>query len=79
MAWAPVPGKYECHRFLLLHSIDGDTDGECLSLQKIAKGGLSVCFRGSGRGLCFGRGSDVSRMFLICVVQVEQMNKKWTF
>ena len=43
---------------------------------KIAKGGSLVCFRGSARRFCFGRGSDVSRMFWICLVQVEQMNKK---
>ena len=43
---------------------------------KIAKGRSLVCFRGSGRRFCFGRSSDVSSMFWICVVQVEQMNKK---
>ena len=35
-----------------------------------------VCFRGSGRRFCFGRGSDVSRKFWTSVVQGEQMNKK---
>ena len=39
-----------------------------------------LCFRGSGRRcFCFGRGSGVSSMFWMSVVQVdydEQMNKK---
>ena len=35
-----------------------------------------LCFRDSGRRFCFGRGFDVYSMFWICVVQVEQMNKK---
>ena len=42
---------------------------------EIAEGGSLVSFRGSGRRFCFGRGSDVSSMFWIWVVQVEQMNK----
>ena len=35
-----------------------------------------LSFRGYGRRFCFGRDSDVCSMFWICVVQVEQMNKK---
>ena len=46
---------------------------------KIAKGGILSMFRGSGRRFCFGRGFDVSSMFWTSVVQIEQMNKKWTF
>ena len=30
---------------------------------KIAKGGLLVCFRGSGRWFCFRRGSEISSIF----------------
>ena len=43
---------------------------------KIAKGRSLARFRGSGRWFCFGRGTDVSSMVWICIVQVEQMNKK---
>ena len=43
---------------------------------KIAKGESLVCFQGSGRRFCFGRGSDVSSIFWTCIVQVEQMNNK---
>ena len=43
---------------------------------KIAKGGSLVCFQGSGRRFCFGRGSDVSSIFWTRIVQVEQMNNK---
>ena len=44
---------------------------------KIAKGEFfPVCFRSSRRRFYFGRGSEVSSMFWICSVQVEQMNKK---
>ena len=43
---------------------------------KIVRGGPLVCFHGSGRRFCFGRGSDVSSIFWTSVFQVEQMNKK---
>ena len=39
---------------------------------KIAKGGLLVCFRGSGRHFCFERDSDISSMFWTSVVQVVE-------
>ena len=38
--------------------------------------GYLVCFLGPGHRFCFGRGSDVSSMFWICVVQGYKMNKK---
>ena len=47
-----------------------------LKTLRYPKGGSLVCFRGSGHRVCFGRVSGVSSMFWICVVQVEQLNKK---
>ena len=46
-----------------------------IKLKKIAKGGSLVFFRGSGRRFCFGRGSDISSMFRISIVQVQQMEQ----